>query len=512
MWVGGLELKELSQIQWKFIMEEKFKWLYKKTPRSVSNLRLWGENPRLNPLEDHIHISDFADDFTSPKAEKDSFFELIDSIVEKGFVPFDPVIVWKHEENGRYYVAEGNRRVLALKLILEPEKGPRWMRSYLFKKSGQIDHSRLEKIMVNVAPTFEDAEWYISQRNNTASLQRRWSRIQQLRWISTLYEKYHGDMETIKSKTNLTQGELDSYVRLLKIQDLVHEDQVKGSLSPEVYEKAASYRFPISIIERFFSSKKVKEAWGVEFDGTDLKINSNKSSFLNAYSELIKQIVEDEGEKIDTRTITSHIDEILISLPNVSFEPDDSKKEDDKSTVIEDTATTTPPIVSKEEDINTPKVSDIGNPKRRYMIPSEYVLLTGSFRLQKQFSELKIIPYSKYQSSIAAALRVFLDLAVLNYIETEKLESDLKKYHKKDLRSITLHQRLEYIKQEKLSGGTKAYKNLEKLLNPTNEYSLDVLNGYVHSPDGHYFSKEFLNGFWDFLFPLFQKLLEIKEK
>lgn len=53
---------------------------------------------------------------------------------------------------------------------------------------------------------------------------------------------------------------------------------------------------------------------------------------------------------------------------------------------------------------------------------------------------------------------------------------------------------------------------VSKLLNPENEYSLDVLNGYIHSNDTHYSGKQFLNGFWDFLFPLFEKILEINEE
>lgn len=53
---------------------------------------------------------------------------------------------------------------------------------------------------------------------------------------------------------------------------------------------------------------------------------------------------------------------------------------------------------------------------------------------------------------------------------------------------------------------------MSKLLNPENEYSLDVLNGYIHSNDTHYSGKQFLNGFWDFLFPLFEKILEINEE
>ena len=50
-----------------------------------------------------------------------------------------------------------------------------------------------------------------------------------------------------------------------------------------------------------------------------------------------------------------------------------------------------------------------------------------------------------------------------------------------------------------------------KLTNDANEFSLDVLNGYQHSKETVYLDKQFLNRFWDFLFPLFETLLDIKE-
>ena len=35
-----------------------YDWLDKKTSRSVDNLRLWAENPRLTPGEIHLSLSD----------------------------------------------------------------------------------------------------------------------------------------------------------------------------------------------------------------------------------------------------------------------------------------------------------------------------------------------------------------------------------------------------------------------------------------------------------------------
>lgn len=115
-----------------------------------------------------------------------------------------------------------------------------------------------------------------------------------------------------------------------------------------------------------------------------------------------------------------------------------------------------------------------------------------------------------YKNIVSASLRVFLDLAVLNYIETEGIENDLKSHYKEDLKNIPLKKRLEYIKANKLNGKTQII--VTKLIDPSQQYSLDVLNGYVHGQDSHYLNKEFLNGFWDFLFPLFQVLLDIREK
>ncbi len=107
-------------------------------------------------------------------------------------------------------------------------------------------------------------------------------------------------------------------------------------------------------------------------------------------------------------------------------------------------------------------------------------------------------------------MRVFLDLAVFKYIESEGIENAIQATYNDNIRNIPLKKRLEYIKTNKLTG--KSQNIVSKLIEPSNQYSLDVLNGYIHSQDTHFLNKQFLNGFWDFLFPLFEVLLVIKEK
>lgn len=489
-----------------------YDWLVKKTPRSIDQLRLWPQNPRLNPEENHVQLSDYADDLISDESEKNSFIDLIKSISEDGFIPFDPVVVWQNEENGKFYVAEGNRRVLALKLLKEPHKAPKSIRGTIRKYSAKSNLSELDKISVNVAPTFDEAEWYINQRNSSSSLQRPWSRVQQQRWISELYDKYAGDIDKITSITKMTQGKLEDFIRILKIKDLIKEEEVKSKLTSLEFEEANSIKFPMTILERFFSNPDIRKAWGLDYDGINIKIISNRESFFNAFSELILRIIyrntkyADSEVRIDTRTITSNFDKIFDSFPQVSFENPNEQNpiivnpenlEESVEEIKPSNSLPAPPVILKNDE------------NRNKLILSIYEVNTDSVRIKGLFDELKKVSHS-YNNCIAASLRVFLDLTVHKYIETENLKQAICTQYNKGLKEITLSQRIEYIKQHKLNG--KPQNIAQKLNDPATDFSLDVLNGFIHSQEAHYLNKQFLNRFWDFLFPLFQTLLDIKEK
>lgn len=486
-------------------MKKNYDWLVNKTPRSVDQLRLWSDNPRLNPEEKHIKLHHFVEDFTLD-FDRGHFIKLIRSIATGGFIPADPIIVWKNEDNQKYYVAEGNRRVAALKLLRDPDKSPKNIRSIVRQCASKINKTDIDKIQVNVAPSFADAEWYINQRNSALSLQRPWSREQQQRWIIDLYEKYDGNISIIQNKTNFTKSELEGTIRLLKIKDFIKLPDVNSQLTNEEFEWASSYHFPMTILERFLSISEARKQWGIVYNGTDVNIISNKQSFYNAFAELVKQIM---SRKINTRFTKDDLPNILSNLPHVSFnnetdvEPsmDNDKNLDDKE--------------SEKVNISVqkPKNNNIrGNRNRRHLIPFNCELNTTNNKLKMLFGELRLLAFTR-QHSISVVLRVFFDLAVLEYIESEDLEKDIIDTNKQvnELKHVTLKKRLEYIKcNQKLN--QEILQVIGRLLNPQNShYSLDTLNGYVHSKDTHYSDKVFLNGFWDFLYPLFKMLLDIKE-
>lgn len=309
------------------------------------------------------------------------------------------------------------------------------------------------------------------------------------------------------SITNLDKSEIEGYIRILKLKDFINIPEIKNELSPNEYARANSYKFPITILERFFNYAEVKERWGIEYDGIEIRIKSNKKSFYKAYVALIKRIVNEGEDQINTRFKSDDVATILDSLPVVSFDPPFSE---DETRNILPTEKDTPkselrPNPTPNQNLQPQK----NDPNRNRVVLNIYKLNTGNAKLLALFNELKEIPF-RYKNSIAATIRVFLDVAVLNYIQTEGLEDSIKTYYRCELRDVILKKRLEFIKANHLSG--KSQVIVSKLLNPENEYSLDVLNGYIHSNDTHYSGKQFLNGFWDFLFPLFEKILEINEE
>ncbi|KGJ98138.1 ParB/Srx family N-terminal domain-containing protein [Thalassotalea sp. ND16A] len=513
-------------IEEKILIEEKNtneNWWEKRVTRSVDQLKLWAQNPRIDPSEEHVKLTDFAEAFIEDNSDKKQFLALVKSIATKGFISFEPVIVWRNEK-GKHVVAEGNRRVLAMKLLRDPEKAPRSIRRYIREQSHFISRDDIEKIKVCLAPDFESCEWYILQRHSSSSLQNTWERLQQQRWIEAMCEKYNNDFDIIREKTGFARGEIEKTLRYVKIRDLATRHEVLTQMTPEEKELIYSHRIPMTIIERWFDSADVKEAWGIEYAESDIKITSNEKSFLYAYGKLLKWIFNsvefsDQTIKPNTRSIPEKNKEFLAILPTVSFSKDENatqtaegqgeygaKKEGEPKQQEGETkpSNTDKPTASPTKILNK-------NPGRNQMVVKNWKIDVSSSKLKAMFYEFKYLPVWKYPNTTAASLRVFLDLSVDEFISCEDLKGRVAKEHKKGYHEVTLAQRLRFLVETEIKDAA-ANKVIRKLLQNDNEHSLDTLNNYIHGAETHKVERRFLNGFWDMMTPLFAVLISLKEK
>lgn len=513
-------------------MQEEKEWWEKRVRRSVDYLKLWKGNPRFDgeSAVTKIKVSDFADDIISFKTDKDDFYDLVKSIVKHGFRSFDPIVVWKNED-GKYTVAEGNRRVLALKLLRQPHLAPSSIRQFIRQQASKFDKYAVEKIPVCLAPSYEDARWYILERHAVSgATHKRWDRLQQMRYIVELYDDYNHDADLLIQKTNFTKKAIFDAIRFVTIRDWATHDKVLSFMTPEEKELIYSRSINISILERWFTSEDVKQSWGVSFDEESVVISSNMNSFLVAYAGFLKLMfgvtANDLGFDVNTRTIPQRNKDILNHLPKVVFGEEETETEQTKphgnsqssgEQEHQDSKEQTSPTNGGNADSNTnpepnPTPLKKAPPRNRLrMIDASTVRISAkSKRINAIFYELTQIPVKKYTHIAASSLRVFLDLSVDEYIKKQKLEQNIAQKYNSNYDHTVLLQRLKFIQNDHLEC-KKANKCVSKLLQPSNEHSLDTLNSFVHGHETHKCDAGFVNSFWDMLTPLMSELIGMRE-
>lgn len=494
---------------------EKKNWWENRVLRSVDNLKLWHDNPRLDPSNKLITVRDYVEELIADSTDEQNFLTLMKSIASRGFMSFDPVVVWQNEDK-HFVVAEGNRRVMALKLLRSPERAPLSIRKTVVHLSRTIDRDSIEKIKVCLAPSYEESRWYILQRHSpSASNQIRWQRLQQQRFIINVYDSVGQDVEETINVTGFKRAAIIDALRYVKIRDIATRQEVTTYLTIAERELVYSHRINMSVLERWFGNSQVREAWHIKFDESGATINAEPNSFYVAYAKFLKLMFDKNNELgfvVNTRTIDSKFQEIFDYLPIVKSIDETNDAEtptppiQDKPSQPEDSK----PLGNADEEKPTLKPSLKGNPKRRQLTDKYHIITSSNYKLNALFKELQELPVYKYPNVSAASIRIFLELAVDEYISSCELKAEMARREKKGYHEFTLSQKLTSLRGEFIDI-REVNKVIDQLLHNSNDHSLNTLNEYIHGNKVHKVEAQFLNRFWDMLFPLFSLLISLKE-
>lgn len=483
------------------------KWINKRSLRSVSNLHLWKDNPRLDPADTYISVKDFVNGMFYNQNGKVDFMNLAKSIVDKGFLSFDPIVVWKGDKNN-FIVAEGNRRVAILKMLLEPQKAPKSIRRMFVTLSHKMDLKSIEKIPVCVAPSFQDCIWYINQRHEAKSTQKMWGRENYMTWINTLWGVFEQDIDKVQTYTGASRAEIYHIICFLKLKEQLSVDLI-GVLSENDLKSYDSPQFPITTFERVVKGNKSKQILGLEFDKTRVLVKANYNSMLNAFATLIHRMLlpANDPDYLDSRKLNkaNAIEKALKDLPSIQYCEETTK-------IIGDGELNDEREYEKDGSSNNSYsniASQTNNPSRSHLIPENCKLgYQDDFRLCLLFKELKQISVKKYPNVASVSLRVILDLAVKDYIEDKGWNDELRRINQnKPFDRIELKAKINFLNSKFTSQALK--KITGQLVVSTNQYSLDTLNGYVHGSDTYMINAQFINAFWDFLYPLMEEIIGV---
>ena len=493
-------------------------WWENRVLRSVDNLKLWHDNPRLDPSNKLVTLRDYVEELIADQNDEQKFVDLMKSIATRGFLSFDPIVVWQSEDQN-FVVAEGNRRVMALKLLRSPDKAPLSIRKTVVSLSRIVDRDSIEKVRVCVAPSYEDCRWYILQRHSpAASDQIRWQRLQQQRFIINVFDSVSQDIEETINITGFKRAAIIDALRYVKIRDIATNQSVTKYLTLEEREEVYSHRINMTVLERWFGNSQVRAAWHIEFDESGVVINAEANSFHAAYAQFLKLMLNKNnalGFLVNTRTIDSKFQEIFDHLPKVKsldeVEPDITETLPPQNQLLNsDLEKLEEKNNSDVKPESTPKASLKGNPKRRQLTDKYYKITPSNYKIKALFEELQGLPVYKYPNVSAASIRIFLELSVDEYININDLKVELARREKKGYHEITLSQKLTNLRGEFIDD-RDANKVIDQLLHNSNDHSLNTLNEYIHGNKVHKVEPQFLNRFWDMLSPLLSILINLKE-
>lgn len=158
--------------------------------------------------------------------DKADLKELWDSISERGYEKFEPLVITK--ERGALVVLEGNRRLAAVKLLLNPERLPANLRRKV-PKIGALALKTCEKLPAILVSDRTKAAGYIGFKHVNGPA--RWSSLAKAKFGVEFYESFKKTKTPQERMSSLTKQLGDSrglIIRLLVAYKIVRQCEALG--------------------------------------------------------------------------------------------------------------------------------------------------------------------------------------------------------------------------------------------------------------------------------------------
>lgn len=444
----------------------------------IRDLILWDENAR------------FPDKyFNSDEKELIKYFltkpdfklkQLIEAIVKDFQYPqIEKFVVWNDDES--YVVLEGNRRLTAYKLLVDPNlTDDKSLRKFLIEQNSKISIDENFELECLITKERDEGFVYIDRKHANNNNEVNWQDVE-------------------RANYNVRRGS-SNQAELLKIgiSKIVSELDLPDSMKEQVLGK--NY---VTTFFRIVTSTSAKRKYGyVILEDGQLNVKNemfNEELKVIVHRVLMKQ--DSEGNKVDSRSLNKKekIEEFIKGV--------DSK---DVVKVDEEIEKNTTVNIFGEENVrissnNKPKVIPKSS-TRKYLIPSNCYLRISETKINNIYRELRddllIDDSSKsVPNAVGVLFRVFLEVCLDYYAKMNQ-----KNFKSND----TISQKIPWVVDSLIQKGyeKKLFNNINKVgsAQKDNTYlSIENFHEYVHSSTTQPSSNE-LKLKWDNLQSFFETL------
>ena len=337
------------------------------------------KNPRHIPYQSEVETIKYL-------CENEDIFNLAKDIALYGLNPLENLAVVKDDKTGTYVVAEGNRRLCAIKLLNDPYRAPqKFQKKFLELSSNWENISELEVIVIEDE---ENVDLWLTRIH--AGQQQGIGRRQ---WDSEQKTRHFGD-----SKKTLAQLLLDYAEK----EGLLTTDTRRGKLS---------------VVQRFLTNHDFKNLIGISN-----KIEEFNPSEINM--EYFTIFINDVAKgKIDTRTHSTS--EQIREYVQFNKNNEDSSKSDDvnnstceSSYSIDDKIDDGTNIIQNNleniaEKPQSEPIKNISPKPRTKLVNSKDLMdklkLLNNYKLSKIYYSLNEISVQKHPDLITVGIWSFLE-------------------------------------------------------------------------------------------------------
>ncbi|PKL92979.1 MAG: hypothetical protein CVV21_01135 [Candidatus Goldiibacteriota bacterium HGW-Goldbacteria-1] len=379
--------------------------------------------------------------------QEKKIINLSKDIIENGVNPSDVIMV-SEMDSDTYVVLEGNRRVVALKLLLNPDIIKNENESFykkIIKLSSVFNAKPIKALDCVVFDEYKDAnKWIVLKHTgeNEGKGVVEWDAQQKRR-----FEEH-------------TKGKMNVSLQIINF--LSKRDDVDDSL------KANFDKIPITNLERLVEDKKVQEFLGIKIENGLFESKVEEKEVVKGLVKIVRDLID---KRVKVKKIYKKEDRQRYLNEFTPEEKPDTKRTSKEVWGLGES------LVDKRKIIPRSLKS---TKSRNKLIPSGYVLKIRQPRINDVFIELKALKFDKYTNAIAILFRVFLEMSVDEYMSNKKIGTKEEIESKLRLRE-KITKVIEYMCKENIMT-SKELKPLRVAVSDKDDViSIDTFNGYVHN-------------------------------
>lgn len=407
---------------------------------SIDDLALNLKNPRFNGLANQREALE-----TIVVSQGRKLVNLAEDIATRGLSPAHRMLVIKDKEShDQYTVLDGNRRLTALRILVNPSAldGMNQVGD-VTKKNLKSLASKFDRAVV------EPLDVYACESDQEA---RHW-----IEAIHTGENEGRGVVPWDGIQTANFRGQSLS----LKVLGLVN---AHGGLTEQ--QKSSLRKFSITNLDRLLSTREVRELLGLVYEEGELLTDV-------PLPDLVKPLKR-----------------IVIDIASKKIRVSDIERQDDRVGYVRGLGKGLLPNLSKRTGKLVPVESLIGgsqaattstttrhrsNAARRTLISGDPRLYVTNAKLEEIYKELKKLPLETYPNAIGTLARVFIELSTDHYGTAKIDRFDINLQLKKKIEAVADHLQSSGVHKRDLQPFRSLASSKDAAL------SVDRLHGIVHS-------------------------------